>query len=198
MCPYFGVASLIQILASLEGIEVAASLLQLYQRVSDSDRGALGIALTSHEDDLRALAQRPEAEPILCALIMSALGDPSEIVVQSVTRLNPEARASVIPQLACRGDVIEALPWEAWLREEPSPTSRLLARAAALVDYRVGDMFAPHIDSTEPLRRECEEFLDAIENGTRPSSDGEAGLQVVRLLEAAQHSLDRQGERVVL
>lgn len=72
------------------------------------------------------------------------------------------------------------------------------ARAAALVDYRVGDMFAPHIDKTEPLQRICHEFLDAIETGTHPTSDAVAGLQVVRLLEAAQRSMDREGERIPL
>ena len=71
-------------------------------------------------------------------------------------------------------------------------------RHRALVDYRLGDMFAPHIDKTEPLERVCEEFLRAIEHGTKPPTHGEAGLDVVRILEAAQQSIQKDGERVTL
>ena len=73
-----------------------------------------------------------------------------------------------------------------------------VSRHRALVDYRVGDMHAPHIDKTEPLTRVCGDFLDAIENGTRPLTDGEAGLEVVRILEAAQQSIRKGGERISL
>ena len=71
-------------------------------------------------------------------------------------------------------------------------------RHRALVDYRLGDMFAPHIDKTEPLERVSEEFLSAIEHGTKPLTHGEAGLDVVRILEAAQQSIQKDGERVTL
>lgn len=70
------------------------------------------------------------------------------------------------------------------------------ARAQALVDYRVGDMFAPYIDKYEPLAEVCREFLDAIVDGTRPLTDGESGLDVVRVLEAAQESIRKEGERI--
>ncbi len=72
------------------------------------------------------------------------------------------------------------------------------SRARALVDYRIGDMHAPYIDKTEPLARVCQTFLDAIENGTKPLTDGNSGLEVVRILEAAQQSLRKHGERVSL
>ncbi len=72
------------------------------------------------------------------------------------------------------------------------------SRHRALVDYRMGDMFAPHIDKSEPLERVCRDFLDAIENGTQPLTDGAAGLEVVRVLEAAQRSIHKDGERVSL
>jgi predicted dehydrogenase len=71
-------------------------------------------------------------------------------------------------------------------------------RAQALVDYRTGDMFAPYIDKTEPLERACRTFIDAIENGTAPLTDGTAGLAVVRVLEAAEQSIRKEGERVRL
>ena len=71
-------------------------------------------------------------------------------------------------------------------------------RDRARVDYRIGDMFAPYIDKAEPLARVCEDFVRAIETGEPPLTDGRAGLEVVRLLEAAQASLDRGGERIAL
>jgi len=71
-------------------------------------------------------------------------------------------------------------------------------RARALVDYRLGDMFAPHIDKTEPLSLVCRSFRDAVESGVQPLTGGRAGLEVVRILEAAQASIRKQGERVSL
>ncbi|HEX8560795.1 MAG TPA: Gfo/Idh/MocA family oxidoreductase [Pyrinomonadaceae bacterium] len=62
-----------------------------------------------------------------------------------------------------------------------------------LVSYRTGDVWAPKLDTTEALRYVCAEFLDAV-RGARPAlSDGAAGLRVVRLLEAAQQSINDGG-----
>jgi predicted dehydrogenase len=72
------------------------------------------------------------------------------------------------------------------------------SRERALVDYRLGDMFAPHIDKTEPLARVCRSFVAAVVRGELPPTDGRSGLQVVRILEAAQESIRKQGERVFL
>ncbi|MGH2894105.1 MAG: Gfo/Idh/MocA family protein [Solirubrobacteraceae bacterium] len=55
---------------------------------------------------------------------------------------------------------------------------------------RSGDVFSPRIPNVEPLRVECEAFIDAIRSGEPPRSDGASGLRVVRVLEALQHSLD--------
>ncbi len=71
-------------------------------------------------------------------------------------------------------------------------------REQALVDYRVGDMYAPYIDKIEPLEGACRSFVDAIEHGTRSPTDGRAGLAVVRVLEAAQESVRKNGERIAL
>ena len=71
-------------------------------------------------------------------------------------------------------------------------------RDRALVDYRIGDMFAPYVDKAEPLARVCAGFLGAIETGRPGLTDGRAGLEVVRILEAAQLSLARDGERIRL
>lgn len=72
------------------------------------------------------------------------------------------------------------------------------SRARAMVDYRTGDMYAPYIDKDEPLQRVCETFVQAIEQGLKPATDGRVGLQVVRVLEAAQQSIRKSGERIAL
>ena len=55
---------------------------------------------------------------------------------------------------------------------------------------RSGEVFQPRIPNAEPLRLECEHFVNAISSGTQPRSDGASGLRVVRVLEALQNSLD--------
>ena len=72
------------------------------------------------------------------------------------------------------------------------------ARERALVDYRLGDMFAPHLAKSEPLGLACDAFLESIRTGTPSLTDGRAGLGVVRILEAAQRSLRKDGDRVSL
>ena len=56
---------------------------------------------------------------------------------------------------------------------------------------RSGDTFSPQIPNVEPLRLECEHFIDSIRTGTPPRSDGNSGLRVVRVLERLQQSLER-------
>ncbi|MGQ9599923.1 MAG: Gfo/Idh/MocA family protein [Anaerolineae bacterium] len=63
---------------------------------------------------------------------------------------------------------------------------------------RFGDIYIPRIDMTEPLALECQHFLECIREGKTPLTDGENGLAVLRVLTAAQQSLDREGERIVL
>ena len=66
----------------------------------------------------------------------------------------------------------------------------------SLVHYRVGDMWAPHLDPTEALLNECNHLVDCIQNNKKPINDGELALEVVRLLEAAETSMRRRGELV--
>lgn len=67
-----------------------------------------------------------------------------------------------------------------------------------LVSYRSGDMWAPQVESTEALKVELEYFLKCIDQDMTPINDGIAGLQVVRVLEAAEKSLKKRGEVVLL
>ena len=61
---------------------------------------------------------------------------------------------------------------------------------------RFGDILIPHIGTAEPLRVECQRFLECIRTGETPVSDGPHGLQVIRVLSAAQRSLDLDGAPV--
>jgi predicted dehydrogenase len=60
------------------------------------------------------------------------------------------------------------------------------------VSYRFGATTIPHIDWIEPLQLECEDFVNAIRTGTQPRAHGGVGLEVVRILAAAQKLLDAQ------
>ena len=67
-----------------------------------------------------------------------------------------------------------------------------------LVGYRAGDMWSPHLDMTEALTVELRQFQAAIENGSPITADGEAGLRVIRILEAASESIKQRGRVVEL
>jgi predicted dehydrogenase len=73
------------------------------------------------------------------------------------------------------------------------PEADAEARRRALVSYRSGDMWSPRLDNTEALSLAARDFVRAITEGTPPLADGEAGLEVVRALQAAQRSLEQNG-----
>jgi predicted dehydrogenase len=64
--------------------------------------------------------------------------------------------------------------------------------------YHYGDSYIPHIQQEEPLKAECQHFLDCIESGARPLTSGYEGLELVRILEAASTSLKERGAPVSL
>ena len=59
--------------------------------------------------------------------------------------------------------------------------------------YRYGDVVIPNIRFTEPLQKECQHFLDCINNHSVPQSDGLDGLKVVKIIETAQRSITENG-----
>jgi predicted dehydrogenase len=67
-----------------------------------------------------------------------------------------------------------------------------------LVSYRTGDMWAPKVEQTEALRVESNHFVDCVLNRKRPINDGHSGLEVVRMLEAADQSLKERGKIIRL
>ncbi|MCM3903315.1 MAG: Gfo/Idh/MocA family oxidoreductase [Pyrinomonadaceae bacterium] len=65
-----------------------------------------------------------------------------------------------------------------------------------LVSYRSGDMWAPRLDATEALLTEALHFIDCINNGTKPETDGQAGLRLIQIVEAAERSLRARGKLI--
>ncbi len=62
--------------------------------------------------------------------------------------------------------------------------------------YRVGDVISPRLDAVEPLRVECAHFVECIRDGKTPRTDGDAGVAVVQVLEAATQSLREGGKSI--
>jgi predicted dehydrogenase len=71
-------------------------------------------------------------------------------------------------------------------------------RFSEYLTVRHGDIHIPQLAMREPLEAECAHFIHAVTSGTRPRTDGEHGLEVVRVLEAAQQSLRAGGTPVTL
>jgi predicted dehydrogenase len=67
-----------------------------------------------------------------------------------------------------------------------------------LVSYRSGDVWAPRVEQTEALKFELGYFVDCIVKGEAPTNDGVAGLRIVKLLEAAEQSLNNRGRIITL
>jgi predicted dehydrogenase len=67
-----------------------------------------------------------------------------------------------------------------------------------LVDYRSGDIFIPKIENKEALSNMAADFISAITNNTTPISNFQSGLDVVRILEAAQKSIKNKGKEVII
>ncbi len=61
------------------------------------------------------------------------------------------------------------------------------------IQVRFGDILIPRVDMAEPLKIECQHFVDCLNTRNTPVSDGRDGLRVVRILEAAQRSLEMDG-----
>jgi predicted dehydrogenase len=64
--------------------------------------------------------------------------------------------------------------------------------------YRSGDILSPRVDAAEPLSLELDDFASAVRGGVAPRSSDAVGLEVVRMIEAVDASLDARGARVAL
>jgi predicted dehydrogenase len=66
------------------------------------------------------------------------------------------------------------------------------------IQYRVGDMYSPKLDDLEALSFETRHFVECVNNGKKPMTDGRAGLEVVKVLAASRKSLEGNGAPVEL
>jgi predicted dehydrogenase len=66
------------------------------------------------------------------------------------------------------------------------------------VGYRAGDMYAPHLPNVEALKVEAQHFVECATSGRKPTTDGHAGLRVVKILEAASKSVAQHGAPIQL
>jgi predicted dehydrogenase len=64
--------------------------------------------------------------------------------------------------------------------------------------YHYGDSYVPYVKQDEPLKLECQHFLECITEGSVPITNGRLGLEVVKILEASSESLRQQGASVSL
>lgn len=63
--------------------------------------------------------------------------------------------------------------------------------------YKYGDIIIPKIEGGEPIRTELKHFIDCINNDKAPISDGASGLRVIKILEAAQNSIEKKNHKNV-
>ena len=104
------------------------------------------------------------------------------------------------PQKIRRVTVLGDLRMAVYDDTNPSEMLKIYSKGAdvhadPVVSYRYGAISIPHIDWIEPLRLECEDFANAIRTGEQPRAHGRVGLEVVRVLAAAQHMLEEQVKR---
>jgi predicted dehydrogenase len=67
-----------------------------------------------------------------------------------------------------------------------------------LISYRTGDLWSPKVSETEALRLEVAHFRNCIDGSEKPVTPGERGLAIVRMLEAADKSMQKRGEAIAL
>ncbi len=80
-----------------------------------------------------------------------------------------------------------------WLYDKGVETKLDYNTYGEYLSLRAGDITIPRVDSTEPLKLECQHFVDCVKNRTQPRSDGMDGLKVLTILSAAQSSMQQGG-----
>jgi len=71
-------------------------------------------------------------------------------------------------------------------------------RERMLTGYRNGDILVPNLETTEALKLMAQEFVNSIREDRSPLTDGASAYRVVRLLEAAQRSIEQNGREIDL
>lgn len=154
----------------------------------DSDTPLIG---EEPQDCLAHDASQVRLRPPGCRLLLPGLGFPSGVVAHlHLSWLDPhkERRITVVGsrRMATFDDMLiegKLTIYDKGFDEDTRSWGEYIARS--------GDTFSPRIGNLEPLRIECEHFVECIRTGAAPRSDGESGLRVVRVLEQLQRSLDQ-------
>lgn len=143
---------------------------------------------------------RPEQEDVVFAYLEFPSGAVAHL---HVSWLDPSKirRVTVVGERQMA--VYDDLDPEAKLRiYDKGIDQQVIPHDGGLADYtlklRAGDIVCPQIPWKEPLLLECAHFVECVRNGQTPRTDGENGLRVTQVLEAAQQSLRSQGRRVAL
>jgi predicted dehydrogenase len=80
-----------------------------------------------------------------------------------------------------------------WIYDKSVNTNPDYTTYGEYLALRTGDILIPKVESKEPLQLECQHFIDCVRERKRPRSDGKSGLEVLKVLEAAQRSLKAGG-----
>ncbi len=83
-----------------------------------------------------------------------------------------------------------------WIYDKGVETKTDYNTYGEYLSLRFGDILIPRIESTEPLKAECQHFIECVKDRKTPRSDGQDGLRVLRVLDAAQRSLKMGGTPV--
>jgi predicted dehydrogenase len=83
-----------------------------------------------------------------------------------------------------------------WIYDKGVETKQDYSTYGEYLSLRFGDVVIPNIPATEPLRAECEHFIECVKSRKAPRSDGRDGLRVSKVLDAAQRSLKSGGSPV--
>jgi predicted dehydrogenase len=105
-------------------------------------------------------------------------------------------KTRLVRMVCSRGEIVydDMQPVQKVQVHSPAIDNRTQASAAgAALTYTSGGIWSPPLDAYEPLRAECQDFIDCIRTGKRPLSDGQSGLEVVRVLEGASQRLQAGG-----
>lgn len=159
----------------------------------------------------------------IAMLLRIAGEDPREVACTGSSYLNPEVADTTVMQLGFRGNV-RAHIYVSWLHpfkehrfvvigdkqmavfDDTASWGEKLALYPHEVDWVDGKVPVAHraeatsvpVEEGEPLRLECEAFLEAIETGTPPVTDGESGLSVLKVLDAGERSMAAGGAPTIL
>ena len=160
--------------------------------LASHDISIMAYFLDSFPKDVTARGQAYLNEDIEDAVFATFGFETGVVAHVNVSWLNPQKVRSITvvgdKKMAVWDDLDMQRPIQVFNRhvEVPAEADSFIEFKTAVVD---GGVFIPNVRLNQPLQAECEHFVDCVEQGTRPQSDGWNGLRVVQALEAADASM---------